>query len=173
MKAKIFLTVMMILFAVSCAKNNPANPVSSSNNVGNTSGIVNNSNDNNDNNGNTKDGNIDNTKNDIPGDIIEDGEPVKYKLNVTHIVETLDKVGRTEEKIDIDIYIYEDIKAVFLHIPRGVAFHNVKISNGKYEGILENSNGTYILSMTVSGGYITDFNLTIHGDMEKYYYKLK
>lgn len=147
---------MVILFAVSCANNNPANPVSSSNNLGNTSGTVNKSNN--------------NIKDDI---IIEGGEPVKYKLNVTYIVENLDTVGRSEEKMDIYIDIYEDSNDILMRIPRGVAFHNVKKSNGKYEGTLKNSNGTYILSMTVSGGYITDFNLTIHGDMEKYYYKLQ
>ena len=36
MKAKIFLIIMMILFAVSCANNNPANPVQNNNEAKNT-----------------------------------------------------------------------------------------------------------------------------------------
>lgn len=88
MKTKILLIVMVILFAVSCANNNPANPVSSSNNLGNTSGTVNKSNN--------------NIKDDI---IIEGGEPVKYKLNVTYIVENLDTVGKLADQKKKWIYI--------------------------------------------------------------------
>lgn len=36
MKAKIFLIIMIILFAVSCANNNPANPVQNNNETKNT-----------------------------------------------------------------------------------------------------------------------------------------
>ena len=144
MKTKIFLILIIIIFAVSCTKNNPANPVNvSGNNSSDTE---------------TKDtSSSDDSKNNNTG-------TAKHTINTKGII---------TQPEDIEIYadIYEDENIVELYIPRRIFFENARKENGNYNLTKTEDGKTYILSMTVSGDSINNLDLTIQGQGETVYIK--
>ncbi|OEJ15826.1 hypothetical protein BFL38_10220 [Brachyspira hampsonii] len=178
MKLKILLIVIVILFAVSCAKNNPSNPTYAVSNTP-TGNEENKSADNvnsKETSNTDEENSLDNygEKTDLPindNTVIDDGA-LEYKGKVEYTVETLDSSSFTNpEYIDIYVDIYNDEKMILIYTPNRFRFENVSITGSKYEGNMSDDNGTYTFSMTVNRDTITDFNFTILGKQERYYMK--
>ncbi|PCG20493.1 hypothetical protein [Brachyspira sp. G79] len=176
MKTKIFLILIMIIFAVSCTKNNPANPVNvSENNSRNTETKETSSSDNQKNSDNNTGTSSENDNSAENTDTISHENHYNDKANVYKGIakHTIRTGGITTQPEDVEIYadIYEDENIVELYIPRRVLFENAKEENGKYNLTKTEDGKTYILSMTVSGDSISNFDLTIQGQGETVYIK--
>ena len=136
MKAKIFLIIMMILFAVSCANNNPANPVQNNNETKNTENNANSGNTSS-NSGNTSSNNNGGTEINNYGDkisidsldgIVEYGG--KGQLNIK-LLDGIHAVG--PEDIQVYVDIYEEDKIASVHARGLFNFDNIKLdNNGQY-----------------------------------------
>ncbi|AEM20665.1 hypothetical protein Bint_0029 [Brachyspira intermedia PWS/A] len=198
MKSKIFLIIMIILFAVSCAKNNPANPVQNTNNVtkntedNSNSGSTDNNLDNtsSDNNGNSGenestepnnhgnsndnetvggDNNIDSKPNEPPIGIL-DGI-VEYGGKAQLTTKGLDGVPLTgPEDIQIYVDIYQEEKIASVHIRNIFHFDNIQLDNEKHTYYTIDDRGDYTLTMKVGDDSITDFNIIILFKGENYRY---
>lgn len=157
MKTKIVLIIMMILFAVSCAKNNPANPVS------NTSA----------NNGNTAVNNNDHTKYNTPV-YVDDGS-IEYVGNTICTTKSLDgkRLGKPENVNNVYIDIYPKDKTARVTTKDIFDFKDIKFDNAKNTYHSSDMKGKYTLTMKIENDSITDFQLIIHnnGEEEKYYYE--
>lgn len=174
MKAKIFLIIMIILFAVSCANNNPANPVQNNNetkntennaNSGNTSGNSGNTSSNN--NGGTEINNYgDKISIDSLDGIVEYGG--KGQLNIK-LLDGIHAVG--PEDIQVYVDIYEEDKIASVHARGLFNFDNIKLDNNKNTYYSSDYKGNYTLRMRFGKDSITDFQVIIHfnGDNYKYY----
>ncbi|MEI0594116.1 hypothetical protein R4K52_10235 [Brachyspira pilosicoli] len=174
MKAKIFLIIMIILFAVSCANNNPANPVQNNNetkntennaNSGNTSGNSGNTSSNN--NGGTEINNYgDKISIDSLDGIVEYGG--KGQLNIK-LLDGIHAVG--PEDIQVYVDIYEEDKIASVHARGLFNFDNIKLDNNKNTYYSSDYKGNYTLTMRFGKDSITDFQVIIHfnGDNYKYY----
>lgn len=174
MKAKIFLIIMIILFAVSCANNNPANPVQNNNetkntennaNSGNTSGNSGNTSSNN--NGGTEINNYgDKISIDSLDGIVEYGG--KGQLNIK-LLDGIHAVG--PEDIQVYVDIYEEDKIASVHARGLFNFDNIKLDNNKNTYYSSDYKGNYTLTMKFGKDSITDFQVIIHfnGDNYKYY----
>lgn len=178
MKAKIFLIIMMILFAVSCANNNPANPVQNNNetkntennaNSGNTSSNSGNTSSND--NGSDNEGTGINNNGDKPtiealNGIVEYGG--KGQLNIK-LLDGIHAVGPEDIQVYVDIYEEDKIASVQA---RGLFnFDNIKLDNNKNTYYSSDYKGYYTLTMTVRDDSITDFQIIIYfkGDNYRYY----
>lgn len=174
MKAKIFLIIMIILFAVSCANNNPANPVQNNNETKNT--------ENNANSGNTS-GNSGNTSSNNNGgkEINNYGDKIsidsldgiveyggKGQLNIK-LLDGIHAVG--PEDIQVYVDIYEEDKIASVHARGLFNFDNIKLDNNKNTYYSSDYKGNYTLTMRFGKDSITDFQVIIHfnGDNYKYY----
>lgn len=174
MKAKIFLIIMIILFAVSCANNNPANPVQNNNetkntennaNSGNTSGNSGNTSSNN--NGGTEINNYgDKISIDSLDGIVEYGG--KGQLNIK-LLDGIHAVGPEDIQVYVDIYKEDKIASV--HARGLFNFDNIKLDNNKNTYYSSDYKGNYTLTMRFGKDSITDFQVIIHfnGDNYKYY----
>ena len=174
MKAKIFLIIMIILFDVSCANNNPANPVQNNNetkntennaNSGNTSGNSGNTSSNN--NGGTEINNYgDKISIDSLDGIVEYGG--KGQLNIK-LLDGIHAVG--PEDIQVYVDIYEEDKIASVHARGLFNFDNIKLDNNKNTYYSSDYKGNYTLTMRFGKDSITDFQVIIHfnGDNYKYY----
>ena len=174
MKAKIFLIIMIILFTVSCANNNPANPVQNNNetkntennaNSGNTSGNSGNTSSNN--NGGTEINNYgDKISIDSLDGIVEYGG--KGQLNIK-LLDGIHAVG--PEDIQVYVDIYEEDKIASVHARGLFNFDNIKLDNNKNTYYSSDYKGNYTLTMRFGKDSITDFQVIIHfnGDNYKYY----
>lgn len=174
MKAKIFLIIMIILFAVLCANNNPANPVQNNNetkntennaNSGNTSGNSGNTSSNN--NGGTEINNYgDKISIDSLDGIVEYGG--KGQLNIK-LLDGIHAVG--PEDIQVYVDIYEEDKIASVHARGLFNFDNIKLDNNKNTYYSSDYKGNYTLTMRFGKDSITDFQVIIHfnGDNYKYY----
>ncbi|MEI0529601.1 hypothetical protein R4J00_13280 [Brachyspira intermedia] len=182
MKAKIFLIIMMILFAVSCANNNPANPVQNNNETKNT--------ENNANSGNTSSNSGNTSSNDNGSDnegtgINNNGDkPTIEALNgIVEYKEYKGKAQLTTKGLDgrpltdpedignIYVDIYEKEKAALVQVNGIFSFKDIKLDNAKHTYYSSNEKGDYILTMTVRDDSITDFQIIIYfkGDNYRYY----
>ncbi|MEI0446509.1 hypothetical protein R4J03_05545 [Brachyspira intermedia] len=182
MKAKIFLIIMMILFAVSCANNNPANPVQNNNEAKNT--------ENNANSGNTSSNSGNTSSNDNGSDnegtgINNNGDkPTIEALNgIVEYKEYKGKAQLTTKGLDgrpltdpedignIYVDIYEKEKAALVQVNGIFSFKDIKLDNAKHTYYSSNEKGDYILTMTVRDDSITDFQIIIYfkGDNYRYY----
>ncbi|WP_300755210.1 hypothetical protein [uncultured Brachyspira sp.] len=182
MKTQIFLILMITIFAVSCTKNNPANPMNvSENNSSNTETKETSSSDNqknSDNNTSTSNntgassanGNGAENTDTISNENHYNDKAIVYKGTAKHSIRT---EGITTHPENVDIYadIYEDENIVELHVPGRVLFENARKENGKYNLTKTEDGKTYILSMTVSGDSIDNLDLTIQGQGETVYIK--
>ena len=178
MKAKIFLIIMIILFAVSCANNNPANPVQNNNetkntennaNSGNTSSNSGNTSSND--NGSDNEGTGINNNGDKPtiealNGIVEYGG--KGQLNIK-LLDGIHAVG--PEDIQVYVDIYEEDKIASVHARGLFNFDNIKLDNNKNTYYSSDYKGNYTLTMRFGKDSITDFQVIIHfnGDNYKYY----
>ena len=167
MKAKIFLIIMIILFAVSCANNNPANPVQNNNetkntennaNSGNTSGNSGNTSSNN--NGGTEINNYgDKISIDSLDGIVEYGG--KGQLNIK-LLDGIHAVGPEDIQVYVDIYEEDKIVAKKLN---DIAINYIKAK--KYDDLneeisinIKNDDKTYnelLESLFPSRGTTTSF----------------
>lgn len=174
MKAKIFLIIMMILFAVSCANNNPANPVQNNNETKNTENNANSGNTSS-NSGNTSSNNNGGTEINNYGDkisidsldgIVEYGG--KGQLNIK-LLDGIHAVG--PEDIQVYVDIYEEDKIASVHARGLFNFDNIKLDNNKNTYYSSDYKGNYTLTMRFGKDSITDFQIIIHfnGDNYKYY----
>lgn len=182
MKAKIFLIIMIILFAVSCANNNPANPVQNNNETKNT--------ENNANSGNTSSNSGNTSSNDNGSDnegtgINNNGDkPTIEALNgIVEYKEYKGKAQLTTKGLDgrpltdpedignIYVDIYEKEKAALVQVNGIFSFKDIKLDNAKHTYYSSNEKGDYILTMTVRDDSITDFQIIIYfkGDNYRYY----
>ncbi|MEI0558184.1 hypothetical protein [Brachyspira intermedia] len=184
MKAKIFLIIMIILFAVSCAKNNPANPVQNTNNVtkntedNSNSGSTDNNSDNTSSNNNDNssenettevNNNIDSNPNEPPIGIL-DGI-VEYGGKAQLSTKGLDGVPLTgPEDIQIYVDIYQEEKIASVHIRNIFHFDNIQLDNAKHTYYTIDDRGDYTLTMKVEDDSITDFNIIILFKGENYRY---
>ena len=178
MKAKIFLIIMIILFAVSCANNNPANPVQNNNetkntennaNSGNTSSNSGNTSSND--NGSDNEGTGINNNGDKPtiealNGIVEYGG--KGQLNIK-LLDGIHAVG--PEDIQVYVDIYEEDKIASVHARGLFNFDNIKLDNNKNTYYSSDYKGNYTLRMRFGKDSITDFQVIIYfnGDNYKYY----
>lgn len=159
MKIKILLTVILILFAVSCAKNNPSNPIQNNNKSNSIIGY---------NNGeNWKINNYgDKVSIDSLDGIVEYGG--KGQLNI----KWLDGI-HAEGPEDIQVYvdIYEEDKIARVHAGGLFNFDNIKLDNNKNTYYSSDDKGNYTLTMRFGKDSITDFQVIIYfnGDNYKYY----
>ena len=174
MKAKIFLIIMIILFAVSCANNNPANPVQNNNETKNTENNANSGNTSG-NSGNTSSNNNGGTEINNHGDkptiealdgIVEYGG--KGQLNIK-LLDGIHAVG--PEDIQVYVDIYEEDKIASVHARGLFNFDNIKLDNNKNTYYSSDYKGNYTLTMRFGKDSITDFQVIIHfnGDNYKYY----
>ena len=174
MKAKIFLIIMIILFAVSCANNNPANPVQNNNETKNTENNANSGNTSG-NSGNTSSNNNGGTEINNHGDkptiealdgIAEYGG--KGQLNIK-LLDGIHAVG--PEDIQVYVDIYEEDKIASVHARGLFNFDNIKLDNNKNTYYSSDYKGNYTLTMRFGKDSITDFQVIIHfnGDNYKYY----
>lgn len=174
MKAKIFLIIMIILFAVSCANNNPANPVQNNNETKNTENNANSGNTSG-NSGNTSSNNNGGTEINNHGDkisidsldgIVEYGG--KVQLNIK-LLDGIHAVG--PEDIQVYVDIYEEDKIASVHARGLFNFDNIKLDNNKNTYYSSDYKGNYTLTMRFGKDSITDFQVIIHfnGDNYKYY----
>lgn len=174
MKAKIFLIIMIILFAVSCANNNPANPVQNNNETKNTENNANSGNTSS-NSGNTSSNNNGGTEINNYGDkisidsldgIVEYGG--KGQLNIK-LLDGIHVVG--PEDIQIYVDIYQEDKIASVHARGLFNFDNIKLDNNKNTYYSSDYKGNYTLTMRFGKDSITDFQVIIHfnGDNYKYY----
>ncbi len=173
MKAKIFLIIMIILFAVSCANNNPANPVQNNNetkktennaNSGNTSG----------NSGNTSSNNNGGTEINNHGDkpTIEALDGIaEYGGKAQLSIKGLDGIP-LEGPEDIQIYvdIYQEEKIASVHIRNIFNFDNIQLDNAEYTYYTIDDRGDYTLTMKVGDDSIKDFKIIILFKGENYRY---
>ncbi|KLI58442.1 hypothetical protein [Brachyspira hyodysenteriae] len=151
MKTKILLTVILILFAVSCAKNNPSNPIQNNNksnsiigyNYGDKISIE------------SLDG------------IVEYGG--KGQLNIKWL-DGIHAVG--PEDIQVYVDIYEEAKIARVYAGGLFNFDNIKLDNNKNTYYLSDDKGNYTLTMRFGKDSITDFQVIIYfnGDDCKYYF---
>lgn len=173
MKAKIFLIIMIILFAVSCANNNPANPVQNNNETKNT--------ENNANSGNTS-GNSGNTSSNNGGtEINNHGDKptiealdgiAEYGGKAQLSIKGLDGIPlECPEDIQIYVDIYQEDKIASVHARGLFNFDNIKLDNNKNTYYSSDYKGNYTLTMRFGKDSITDFQVIIHfnGDNYKYY----
>ena len=174
MKTKIFLIIMIILFAVSCANNNPANPVQNNNETKNTENNANSGNTSG-NSGNTSSNNNEGTEINNHGDkptiealdgIVEYGG--KGQLNIK-LLDGIHAVG--PEDIQVYVDIYEEDKIASVHARGLFNFDNIKLDNNKNTYYSSDYKGNYTLTMRFGKDSITDFQVIIHfnGDNYKYY----
>ena len=172
MKTKIFLILIIIIFAVSCTKNNTANPVNvSGNNSSDTeTKDTSSSDDSKNNNTGTSSDNGNSAENSDTKTHENDDKATVYKGAAKHTINTKGIITQPE---DIEIYadIYEDENIVELYIPRRIFFENARKENGNYNLTKTEDGKTYILSMTVSGDSINNLDLTIQGQGETVYIK--
>lgn len=174
MKAKIFLIIMMILFAVSCANNNPANPVQNNNETKNTENNANSGNTSS-NSGNTSSSDNEGTGINNNGDkptiealngIVEYGG--KGQLNIK-LLDGIHAVG--PEDIQVYVDIYEEDKIASVHARGLFNFDNIKLDNNKNTYYSSDYKGNYTLTMRFGKDSITDFQIIIYfkGDNYRYY----
>lgn len=174
MKAKIFLIIMIILFAVSCANNNPANPVQNNNETKNTENNANSGNTSG-NSGNTSSNNNGGTEINNHGDkpTIEALDGIaEYGGKAQLSIKGLDGIP-LEGPEDIQVYvdIYEEDKIASVHARGLFNFDNIKLDNNKNTYYSSDYKGNYTLTMKFGKDSITDFQVIIHfnGDNYKYY----
>ena len=164
----------MILFAVSCANNNPANPVQNNNETKNTENNANSGNTSS-NSGNTSSNNNGGTEINNYGDkisidsldgIVEYGG--KGQLNIK-LLDGIHAVG--PEDIQVYVDIYEEDKIASVHARGLFNFDNIKLDNNKNTYYSSDYKGNYTLTMRFGKDSITDFQIIIHfnGDNYKYY----
>ena len=173
MKAKIFLIIMIILFAVSCANNNPANPVQNNNETKNTENNANSGNTSG-NSGNTSSNNNGGTEINNHGDkpTIEalDGI-VEYGGKAQLSIKGLDGIP-LEGPEDIQIYvdIYQEEKIASVHIRNIFNFDNIQLDNAEHTYYTIDDRGDYTLTMKVGDDSIKDFKIIILFKGENYRY---
>ncbi|WP_157154570.1 hypothetical protein [Brachyspira murdochii] len=172
MKTKIFLILIMIILVVSCTKNNPANPVNiSGNSSGNTEikDISSSDNQKNSDNNTANDNSAKNSDTKSYENHYNDRASV-YKGTAKHTIR-IENVTTQPEDVEIYADIYEDENTIELYVPKRILFENAKKENGKYNLMKTEDGKTYILSMTISGDSISNFDLTIQGQGETAYIK--
>ena len=187
MKIKIFLIIMIILFAASCTKNNPANPLQNTDNVTKNNADSDNTSSKNDISnsenvtGNNTDSDNTSSKNDISSSENKTSEPnfeddgyVEFRGKAKSIAKKLDGTELTEfdpENVYVDIN--EKDKSAVVNIPTPFYFNNIKLDNSKHTYYSRDYRGEYTLTMKVENDSITEFQFIIFDKSEniKYYYE--
>ena len=187
MKIKIFLIIMIILFAASCTKNNPANPFQNTDNVTKNNADSDNTSSKNDISssenvtGNNTDSDNTSSKNDISSSENKTSEPnfeddgyVEFRGKAKSIAKKLDGTELTEfdpENVYVDIN--EKDKSAVVNIPTHFYFNNIKLDNSKHTYYSSDYRGEYTLTMKVENDSITEFQFIIFDKSEniKYYYE--
>ncbi|MBW5381639.1 hypothetical protein, partial [Brachyspira hampsonii] len=142
MKLKILLIMITILFAVSCVKNNPSNPIEN-NNTSRGSSDSNISD-----NENTGINNYGDSKS-IPSVNIDDGS-IEFEGNAKLTIKTLDEINvGVPEDINVYVDIYEKDKIARVHIPNIFDFSNIQLDNAKHTYHSSDEKGNYTLTMKV------------------------
>ncbi|MEI0699964.1 hypothetical protein R4K92_13680 [Brachyspira intermedia] len=182
MKAKIFLIIMIIFFAVSCAKNNPTNPVNhikEKTDLGNVETPT----DNGSNSGNT--GNTDNnggTDNNNPtdnnGNSTEEKPPLPPLDNYLHMytgtaryyIKTLDDAvvtSHTDENIYVEIYNDSIV------VSSGATFffeHIKRPSDKEYQSTEYYNGATYNLTLKINDDGTANLRLSIRDTEYSYHF---
>ncbi|TVL62598.1 hypothetical protein A9X75_03900 [Brachyspira hyodysenteriae] len=155
MKIKILLIAMVILFAVSCAKNNPSNPIQNNNKSDSLIGYNN--------------GKIDNYGDKVSIESLDGISEYGGKAQLN--IKWLDGV-HAEGPEDIQIYvdIYEAEKVASVHIRDIFNFDDIKLDNAQHTYHSVDDRGDYSLTMTVRDDSITDFKIIILFKGENYRY---
>ncbi|MDA0080800.1 hypothetical protein [Brachyspira hyodysenteriae] len=159
MKTKILLIAMVILFAISCAKNNPSNPIQNNNKRNSLIGYNN--------------GKIDNYGDKVSIDqldgILEYGGKAFLTTKSLDGIDLPDPEG--PEQINIYVDIYEQEKIAIVHIRDLFNFDDIKLDNNKNTYYSSDDKGNYTLTMKFGKDSITDFQLTVlfKGDNYKSY----
>ncbi|MDA0080799.1 hypothetical protein [Brachyspira hyodysenteriae] len=155
MKIKILLIAMVILFAVSCAKNNPSNPIQNNNKSDSLIGYNN--------------GKIDNYGDKVSIESLDGISEYGGKAQLN--IKWLDGV-HAEGPEDIQIYvdIYEAEKVASVHIRDIFSFDDIKLDNAQHTYHSVDDRGDYSLTMTVRDDSITDFKIIILFKGENYRY---
>lgn len=165
MKIKIFLIIMIILFAASCTKNNPANPLQNTDNVTKNNADSDNTSSKND---------ISSSENKTSEPNFEDDGYVEFRGKAKSIAKKLDGTELTEfdpENVYVDIN--EKDKSAVVNIPTHFYFNNIKLDNSKHTYYSSDYRGEYTLTMKVGNDSITEFQFIIFDKSEniKYYYE--
>lgn len=165
MKIKIFLIIMIILFAASCTKNNPANPLQNTDNVTKNNADSDNTSSKND---------ISSSENKTSEPNFEDDGYVEFRGKAKSIAKKLDGTELTEfdpENVYVDIN--EKDKSAVVNIPTPFYFNNIKLDNSKHTYYSSDYRGEYTLTMKVENDSITEFQFIIFDKSEniKYYYE--
>ena len=187
MKIKIFLIIMIILFAASCTKNNPANPLQNTDNVTKNNADSDNTSSKNDGNisenvtGNNADSDNTSSKNDISSSENKTSEPnfeddgyVEFRGKAKSIAKKLDGTELTEfDPKNVYVDINEKDKSAVVNIPTHFYFNNIKLDNSKHTYNSSDYRGEYTLTMKVENDSITEFQFIIFDKSEniKYYYE--
>ena len=117
MKIKIFLIIMIILFAASCTKNNPANPLQNTDNVTKNNADSDNTSSKND---------ISNSENKTSEPNFEDDGYVEFRGKAKSIAKKLDGTELTEfDPKNVYVDINEKDKSAVVNIPTHFYFNNI------------------------------------------------